>query len=59
MRRNAVISSAALSLILGIAFPAWTQQDQQKEKQDKHEQGQEANKQARPPQEHAQQPQKP
>jgi len=52
--KSAVISSAVLSLILGIALPAYTQQD---EKNEKHKQQQETKKQDRHDDQHGQQPQ--
>jgi hypothetical protein len=45
--KSAVISSAVLSLILGIALPANAQQDEKNEKQDQHRQQQENKKQDR------------
>lgn len=56
MTKFVVISSAVLSLILGIALPAYAQQDQKNDKQDQHKQKQEEEKQAKG-QQHAQQPQ--
>jgi hypothetical protein len=57
MRKISIIGSAVFSLILGIALPAHSQQDQKNEKQDQHKQQQEAKKQAKHDQQHAQQPQ--
>jgi len=52
--KSAVISSAVLSLILGIALPAYSQQD---EKNEKHKQQQETKKQDRHDDQNGQQPQ--
>ena len=52
-----VTSTAILSLLLGIAAPAYAQHEQQDQKQDHPEQQQSKQKQAKPQQEHAQQQQ--
>jgi hypothetical protein len=58
VRKTVIISSAVLSLILGIAVvPAHAQQEQNNEKQDQTKQQQKAKEQAKPEQQHAQQQQ--
>jgi hypothetical protein len=56
MKKIVIISSAAFSLILGIALPAYAQQDEKNKKQDQHKQ-QETKKQDKHDQQHSQQPQ--
>ena len=53
----AVLSTAVFSLILGIALPAYGQQDDKNEKQNRHRQEQEARKQPSHDQQRAQEPQ--
>jgi hypothetical protein len=57
MKKIVIISSAVLSLIFGIAVPAYAQQEQKNEKQDQPRQQQKAKEQAKPDQQHAQPPQ--
>ena len=59
MKKIVIISSAVLSLILGIAVPAYAQQEPKNEKQDQPKQQQKAKEQGKPEthQQHAQQQQ--
>ena len=57
MKSVGIISAAALSLLLGIAAPAYAQHDQQGEKQDHPKQQQSKPEQAKHEQQHAQQQQ--
>jgi hypothetical protein len=57
MKAIGITSTAILSLVLGIAAPAYAQQGQQGEKQDHPEQQQSKHEQPKPEQQHAQQPQ--
>src|ERR1017187_3061161 len=59
MKATGIISLAALSLLLGIAAPAYAQHEQQGEKQDHPQQQQSKPEQAKPEQQHAQQQQQP
>ena len=59
MKATGIISTAALSLLLGIAAPAYAQHEQQGEKQDHPQQQQSKPEQAKPEQQHAQQQQQP
>jgi hypothetical protein len=52
-----ITSTAILSLLLGIAAPAYAQHEQQDQKQDRPEQQQSKHEQAKPQQEHGQQQQ--
>jgi hypothetical protein len=52
-----ITSTAILSLLLGIAFPAYAQHEQQDQKQDHPEQQESKHEQAKPQQEHGQQQQ--
>src|SRR5712692_2354853 len=55
MKVIGITSTAILSLLLGIAAPAYAQQEQHGEKQDHPEQQQSKHEQAKPKQQHAQQ----
>jgi hypothetical protein len=55
MKVIGIARTAVLSLLLGIAAPAYAQQEQHAEKQDHPEQQQGKHEQARPEQHHAQQ----
>jgi hypothetical protein len=57
MNAVSLTSKAILSLLLGIAAPAYAQHEQQGEKQDHPQQQQSKHEQAKPAQQHAQQPQ--
>jgi len=58
MKVIGITSTAILSLLLGIAAPAYAQQEQHGEKQDHPEQQQSKHEQAKPKQQHAQQQQR-
>ena len=57
MRPIRITSIGILSVLLGIAAPAYAQHDQQGQKQDRPEQKQSGNEQAKPEKQHAQQQQ--
>ena len=57
MKPTLIITSAVLSLMLGIAVPVFAQNDKQGDKKDQPKQQQKANDQAKPAQQHDQQPQ--
>jgi hypothetical protein len=59
MKVLGIMTTGALSLLFGIAAPAYGQHDQQGEKQDHDKQQQGKHEQARPEQQHAQQKQQP
>src|SRR5664280_1953771 len=56
MKATLVITSAVLSLMLGIAVPVFAQNDKEGDKKDQPKQQQKANDQVRPAQQHDQQP---
>ena len=57
MKRNVIITSTALALLLGIVVPAYAQQDQRGDKQDQTRQQQRAKEQGKPEQQRARQQQ--
>jgi len=59
VKKIVIISSAVLALVIGIAIPAFAQQEEKGDKQDQPKQQQKAKEQAKPEEQHGQQQQNP